>query len=417
MLLQLPRRKSHVPCNCANTFAMKSISLAVSFASFARAVSIWNPTGPYHVGYTQHIFDHITPNDTTKPGTYMLVTMYYPTRQIPNTTVPYLDSISASIFESTIGLTKGSLSQLTTRLQLDAPTLLDTHRSFANGTSPYPTLIFTPGAGLPVSAYTAYMSELASQGYAILSIDHPGEAPYLPLPPTNGSHGVYGYPDFSAYPPTIPETFAVLRFRVTDILSAVRDFFPAFVQQSGAPFNTTHLGVFGHSIGGAAAAYVSTLQDHSSGIFKVGANLDGTYFQFLDADLNISTSVPADTRLPFLELASEVHFEGGAPELGDATWGVFNDAQSGWLRDVQVNGTRHLDFTDIPLWIDLLGQRAVLNRTWVGPADGVRTTGLVNALLKELFGSMEGEGLLGVDEWVSQAPELFSLASKDPRQK
>jgi hypothetical protein len=107
----------------------------------------------------------------------MLLTSYYPTLQIPNTTAPYLDPISAGIFKSTIGLTPGSLLRLTTRLQLLAPTLPGTHPSFSNGTSPYPTLIFTPGAELPASSYTAYLSEVASYGYAVVVIDHPGEAP------------------------------------------------------------------------------------------------------------------------------------------------------------------------------------------------------------------------------------------------
>ena len=76
---------------------------------------------------------------------------------------------------------------------------------------------------------------------------------------------------------------------------------------------------------------------------------------------------------------------------------------------MQVDGTRHLDFSDIPLWIDLLDQRGVLNRTWVGPSDGVRVTTLTTALLRELFASAEGKGLGGVDFWVEEAPELRLL--------
>jgi pimeloyl-ACP methyl ester carboxylesterase len=367
--------------------------------------------GPYHVGYMQHVFNHTTPNDPTTPGTFMLATIYYPTRQIPNTTFPYLDSISASIFESTIGLTPGVLSNLTTRLQFQAPTLLDTHSAFGNATSPYPSLVFTPGAGLPASSYTAYLSELASYGYAIIAIDHPGEAPYLPLSTINGTHGVYGYPDFTNFPPTLNETFGVLDYRVSDTLAVVsEEFFPKFVRQHGLPFNTTHLGVFGHSIGGAAAAAVMASKSDDVGMFKVGANLDGSYYQVANATGGIDMNVPApDLKHPFFELASEVHFFGNASGPGDGTWKYFNDAQSGWLRDVQVMGSRHLDFSDIPLWIDLLDQRAVLNQTWVGPVDAARMTHLVNALLKEFFGSIQGEGLEGVDEWVSQAPELVLL--------
>ncbi|KAF2832176.1 hypothetical protein CC86DRAFT_366056 [Ophiobolus disseminans] len=396
---------------------MRPFALALAFASIAHAISLWNTTGPYHVGYTQHVFNHTTPNDPTEPGTFMLLTIYYPTPQIPNATFPYLDSISAGIFEATIGLTPGVLSKLTTRLQFQAPLLSDTSKGFGNSTSPYPTLIFTPGAGLPASSYTAYLSELASYGHAVVAIDHPGEAPYLPLPYTNGTGGVYGYPDFTAFPPTEEMTFQVLDYRVSDILAAMSDpFFPALVRQYGAPFNLTHFGVFGHSIGGAAAEVVMSSNSSAAALFKVGCNLDGTMFQFVNESSGEVTSTPArDLKRPFLGVASEQHFDGVAPgEDGDYTWGYFNKAQSGWLRDVQMNGTTHLHFSDIPLWIDLLDQRKVLNRTWVGPADGVRVTHMVSALLREFLGSVEGKGLEGVDEWVDKTPEFVLLAQKNP---
>lgn len=397
---------------------MLLLTLTIFSFTPARAISIWDPTGPYHVGYTQHIFNHTTPNDPTSPGTFMLLTIYYPTLQTPNTTVPYLDAISANIFESTIGLPPHSLSQLTTRLQFQAPTLLNHSPAFANGTSPHPTLFFTPGAGLPASAYTAYLSELASHGHAVVAIDHPGEAPYLPLPYGASGGGVYGYPDFSAYPPTPAEAQAVYAFRVADVLAAASEpFFPSLVRLYGAPFNVTHFGVFGHSVGGTAAAGVMAADEVGEKLFGGvgGANLDGSFLQLLDpAGEQDDPGVAAPdlgSVAPFLEVGSEAHFGGNASS--DATWAHFNGAQTGWLRDVQVDGTRHLDFSDIPLWIDLLDQRGVLNRTWVGPIDGTRVMTLTTALLRELFANAEGKGLGGVDFWVEETPELRLLFKHD----
>jgi hypothetical protein len=388
----------------------------LTFASAVGAISLWDPTGPYHVGYMQEILNHTTPSDPTSPGTFILITIYYPTLQIPNTTVPYLDPISAGIFEATVGLTPGSLSNLTTRMQSQAPTLLGTKPEYGVGTSSYPTLVFTPGAGLPTSSYTAYLSELTSYGYSIVAIDHPGEAPYLPLPSTsNGTKGVYGYPDFSNFPPTLEETFQVLNYRVSDIHATLDSFFLPFVQQYKLPFNTTHFGIFGHSIGGAAAVSVMSSPNHANAAeHKVGANLDGGYYQFFGEDGEPATNVSApDLQRPFLELAAENHFEGNlSAEGGDFTWNIFEKAQTGWLRDVQINGTRHLDFSDVALWIDLLDQRAVLSRTWIGTANGVRVTHLANAMLRELFGSITSSGLDGVDKWIDEAPEFFVLMGK-----
>ncbi|KAH7382430.1 hypothetical protein DE146DRAFT_740061 [Phaeosphaeria sp. MPI-PUGE-AT-0046c] len=321
---------------------MVSLLSLLAFASAIKAISLWEPTGPYHVGYMQEILNHTTPNDPTSPGTFILITIYYPTVQVPNTTTPYLDPISASIFESTIG-----------------------------------------------------------------------EAPYLPLPTNvNNTKGVYGYPDFTNFPPMLQDGFAVLNYRVSDIQAAMdNDYFLAFVQQKGLPFNTTHLGIFGHSLGGAAAAAVMSSNETNAARYKVGSNLDGGYYQFIDETGRPTFDVPApDLQRPFLELAAENHFEGNLSD--EPTWKFFDDAQTGWLRDVQINGTRHLDFSDIPLWIDLLDQRAVLNRTWIGPANGVRVTHLANTMLKRSFGSISGFGLRGVDEWIDEIPEFFVVTER-----
>ncbi|KAL1616189.1 hypothetical protein SLS56_011513 [Neofusicoccum ribis] len=318
-----------------------------------------------------------------------------------------MDPIAAGIFEKTIGMTPGSLSRLTTRLQFQTSTLIGTDPAYGNGTSPYPTIIFTPGAGVPAVAYTAYLSELASHGYAVVAIDHPGEAPYLALP--YGGGGVYGYPDFAAYPPTLAEAFQVYAFRLSDTAALMSDaFFPALVRSFAAPFNLSHFGIFGHSVGGAAAAGVMAANDSKARLFGAGANLDGTLPQLADENFQPDPAkVPVDLKRPFVQLASEVH-------TGDGTWEAFDRAQSGWLRDVAINGTRHLDYSDIPLWIDLLEQRNVTNGTWVGPADGVRVTQLVNAVLKGLFRSVGGESLEEVDEWLEKAPEFFPVYEHDP---
>ncbi|KAL0571950.1 hypothetical protein V5O48_010022 [Marasmius crinis-equi] len=380
--------------------------------SLGRAVSLWDPTGPYEVAYTQHVFNHTTPNDPTEPGNILLLTIYYPTLQCPNETTPYLDLISASIFDNSLGFPNGSMSTLTTKLQFQAPTLLGTSPEFGNGTSPYPTIIFLPGAGLPVAAYTAYQSELASYGYTVIGIDHPGEAPFIQLP--YGGEGIYGYPDWHNYPRTIEEVFAVYDFRLSDVAAVMSDpFLPDLIRSFGAPFNTTHFGILGHSIGGAAAAGAMAANDT---LFRVGANLDGTMVQFVDenGELQTNTSAP-DLSRPFLEIASQGHFDGNASggPTEDTTWAYFNQAQSGWLRDLQLNGTQHLDFSDIPLWVDLLGGRDGNPGTFVGTIAGARTTQVVTSIMRKLIGYMEGKDLAEVDAFAGTVPEFLILDKSD----
>ncbi|KAF9268457.1 hypothetical protein L218DRAFT_510864 [Marasmius fiardii PR-910] len=372
---------------------------------YSLSLSLWDPTGPYHVSYTQYVLDHITPDDPTEPGNIMLLTIHYPTRQVPNTTVAYLNPVTASIYDA-LSFPNGSLTSLTTSLQFQAPTLLGTSPEFGNGTSPYPTIIFLPGAGVPALLYTAYQSELASYGYTIVSIDHPGEAPYIQLP--NDGGGI-----FSTLPSTLEAVRGVYNYRVSDVLAMMSDaFLPSLIRTWGAPINTTHFGIIGHSIGGAGAAGVMASNNASiASLFKIGGNIDGSFTQFTNSTLiGVNTSIPVpDLNRPFLELAAEDHFNGSETNspLGDHTWEYFNAGQSGWRRNFQVDGTKHLDFSDIPLWVERLGGRDGL---LVGDANGDWTTHTVATILRKFIGYMEGKGLQGVDEYTETVPELFLLS-------
>lgn len=78
--------------------------IATLLVQTAFAVPFPPPTGPYHVGYTQHVFNHTTPNDPVAPpnaSSVLLGTLYYPTAEIPipgNNTAPYLDPTTAALW-------------------------------------------------------------------------------------------------------------------------------------------------------------------------------------------------------------------------------------------------------------------------------------------------------------------------------
>ncbi|KAF4537797.1 PAF acetylhydrolase family protein [Lasiodiplodia theobromae] len=391
-------------------------------APIVSAISLWDPTGPYHVGYTQHVFNHTTAIDPTPNPGILLLTIYYPTTQAPSSPAPYLDAKAALIYSQIAGISNTSLLRLTTPLQFQAPTLLGTHPSFGNGTSPYPTIIFTPGAGSPVAGYTAYLSELASHGYAVVGIDHPGEMPYLPLP--YGAAPVDGIQNILSL--TQEQFRQMYRYRVADIAAVLNPddggLLPQLIAQYGAPFNTSHYALFGHSMGGAASAG-AMIASPGGTLWRAGGNLDGAYQHLLKENATTLEADPnaanPDLRAPFLELASEARFRGledagGAPN--DTTWVTFNSNQTGWLRDVQVNGTAHLDYTDFPLWFDLLGERETAGGLaalgGLGGIAGARVTEVVMGLVRGFLGEWVGggDGVEGVDGFIERTEEAFVLA-------
>lgn len=334
----------------------------------AFAVPFPPPTGPYHVGYVQHVFNHTTTNDPVAPqnaSSVLLATIYYPTLITPipgNNTAPYLDATTAKLWGDILQYPNNSLQSLTTWNVFKAPPL----DRATYGVSQKPTIIFSPGGGENAIMYNALNSDLASQGYTVLALDHPGETPYLQLP--DGMGGVYGIDITASWNRTLQE--AVYRMRVSDTLAIIRELYPSYVESAGAAFNTSHYIAIGHSLGGAAAAGALAVEDSIIG----GVNLDGLF-----------VDIP-DVKKPFLMLAGAEH----TPAL-DPSWSPFSANQSGWYQWVNVTGSSHQDFSDLGDWVDLQGLRNKTITPSLGMIWGPRMNHIVRTYVSTFFSFVLGE--------------------------
>lgn len=228
-------------------------------------------------------------------------------------------------------------------------------------------------------AFTALLSELASHGYTIAALDHPYEQAYLAYP--DGS-SIYGA-DINL---TDEIVNAIYDMRVRDF-AAFLDYFPTLTAQLNAPFNTSHYAIFGHSIGGASA--LGALLQHPA--FIAGMNMDG-----LQVGANTTVAVP-DAQRPVLLLGQQKH----TPEA-DGTWGVFPKAQSGWWREITVNGAQHLDFSDMTFWKGL----GKSDQPSVGTIDGTRMIAIVRAAVTAFFDRLVGESYAVLEGPDRKWPEL-----------
>lgn len=305
------------------------------------AIHLPNPSGPYGVGFTQHIFNHSTPNDPTPgPGTTLLTSIYYPTLSAPspNTRVPYFDPTSAAIWGEVFNLAPSDLLSLETSLQWQAPLL---PASEAQKVQDWPTLVFGPGGGMNAFMSSSLLSDLASQGYTVLALDHPGEAPYLSMP--YNASGVVGWDIYMPYTDAL--ILDIYAFRLADMLFLLSDDgFPALVREYGAYFNTRAYGAFGHSMG---ATQATGAMDRLQSIVA-GFNIDGgLYGDSVNASLN---------GRPYYMTMNPTHW------AQDTTWGPFTERYAeeteasgkGWLEWTTVAGAAHLAFSDIALWVELL---------------------------------------------------------------
>lgn len=233
-----------------------------------------------------------------------------------------------------------------------------------------PTVILSPGGGVNAIMYNALSSNLASNGYTVLAIDHPGEIPYLALPENPaGLSGVYGIDITASWNQSLQE--AVFDYRVSDALALVNGLFPTFVKDKGLSWNTTHYLMLGHSLGGAAAAAaVAAAPEKILG----GINLDGLFVKL------------PDVRNPFLMIAGEEH----TPAI-DPTWSPFSQNQTGWWQWVNVTGSNHLDFADFGDWVDLQGLRNQTLMPQLGPIWAPRMDFLIQEWVKGFFGFVVGQ--------------------------
>ena len=341
-------------------------------ASATAAIQVATPGGRFGIGFRQHILPKHTTNEPTAApngtGTFILMSIYYPTAAKSSEPGPYFDERSSKIWGDALMYPNGSLETLKTELQPDAPFL----SSIAVASLALPTLILSPGGGVNSFMYYGFISSLTSHGYTVMALDHPYEPPALLLP--NGTT-IIGSSIYTSY--NASTSSEVERYRISDMKAAVAAW-PEYTANLSAPFNTSHFIPFGHSVGGAAAAVAAA---HIEGAMA-GLNLDGAFWEPFFPDV----------AKPFLTMTSINHTAEFDPSLTK-----FAGRQSGWNRVLSVYGSAHLDYSDIGLWPQLLdlGEKGVLSTPQIGPIGGERMLEVARAYVACFLDFVNG-GVVGI---------------------
>ncbi len=266
------------------------------------------PTGPAQVGTDTNI----TPGDGYA-GRTVPVQVWYPAQPDgTEATAPYAPAANQVVLAAELAVPVEDIAHIETGATLSSPV--------DDALGRLPIVLFAPGLGVPRSHYGALASELASHGYLVAVLDHPGGANVVEYP--DGTI-VPGTPPTSA--PDIPTELAI---RVADA-HAVVELLTQLEATPGSPFHEAldleHIAFTGHSIGGASAAEAMRLDP----VYDVGANLDGWMSgEVLETGLD----------RPFLLI--------GTPEK-DESWETFESASSATV-SVRIEGLAHMSFSDWP---------------------------------------------------------------------
>ena len=368
---------------------------AAALSGTAQTLEVPAPTGTSPIGTTRWVISDDSRQESFAPDQkrQVEVVAWYPSAPTKaDTRAPYLRETLAEV-ESFAQLMRqpgvfNGLANVVTHAALDAPPAARPAR--------FPVIVFSHGyTGLP-SSHTALFEDLASHGYAVLSIVHPYEA----TASMNGDGKVitflnekgamhagimdvlneWGPEDgtmaqvtaaaddaereklMRGYFTALKNTDLVVRRWVLDTKLAL-DHAP----KSGAPgrlaarLDLSRIGVAGHSMGGVAGAQFC-VEDRRC---KAGLNLDGIpqYGTMID------TAMPA----PFLMVYSGRPGRAGASDL------IYRRSALKYYR-VDVSGTLHLDFTDMNWWPGPLRRRGAY-----GAIEPRRAAYVTRLIVREYF--------------------------------
>lgn len=329
-------------------------TVLLGHVAHATSVAVPQPSGPYGVALkTVELVNTglVDPYAPSKQNRRIVLSGFYPTsisKECQQMQTPYMPPATANVYDqlySSVGLPNGTFGGL--ELTMCSPKA----RSQRHNRIQHPVVVFSPGLGNSRLIYSSVAASLAAQGFVVLTVDHPYDGAIVEFP--DGSFVLAADIDSEE------EIEAALAVRTKDIQFVNqqlqnRTFTQDLFKGLYGNLDLGHKFVYGHSLGGAAAAATMLVDNRILG----GINLDGSFF---------GDVVNKGLDRPFMIFAHE-----GKNLTTDQSWADLWSHLRGSKIEVAVKGSAHGAYTDFPLLLDVLGFRDQL------PADAA--TGLIGTI-------------------------------------
>jgi len=234
------------------------------------------PTGAFAVGRTTfHWVDDAHPDEFAPlPGSprELLVWVWYPARPGGATPAEYLPGPWRDALARNGGVL---MSEFLTRDLAQVRVHSTENLDLAPAQQRYPVVILRAGLAAQVTGYTVLAEDLASHGYIVVGPDAAYRTTVVVFPDGRLVLRPAQY-DLERMPEVMQESFATQLQKMwsTDVGFVVDKLTQLDAPRSGrfaGRLDLQHLGIFGHSLGGATAAYFC----HEDRRCKAGIDLDG----------------------------------------------------------------------------------------------------------------------------------------------
>jgi dienelactone hydrolase len=205
----------------------------------------------------------------------------------------------------------------------------------------FPILLFSPGYSIPRLYYNILASAIASEGFTVITIDHPHDANILVYP---DGHAVYNNASILNSPTWDEYTRAADASFVIDQLSNATAMAELLPHRGARPFPTDRVAMLGHSVGGASAIIAASRDPR----IRAAINWDGTIF---------GSPPPPGSGLsePVLPMSQPVLFLSHQDFL-DPSWASTWPLLKGPKMVAYVANTTHYTFSDMPSLLEAARQ-------------------------------------------------------------
>ncbi|MFH9350406.1 alpha/beta hydrolase family protein [Kitasatospora sp. NPDC017646] len=310
------------------------------------------PTGPFPVGMVPlHLRDESRLDPNARPGKFreLMATVWYPARAADADAYPLAPWM-------TDGALKALLDDVGFPLPLSLAPLTAGHQGAPVHRTgrPLPVVLYSHGAGGHRGEHTIGVQELASHGFAVVTVDHTHD-------------GITEFPDGTVvtrdgvapglYPKDYAADLLFLLERVVDLANGRNPDVDGRTLPTGllGALDARNVGVSGWSKGGTAAALAMVADPR----IRAGLTFDGR--------MESNPAITTDIDRPFMLMTA--NYTRAASPYVETFWGHLR----GWRLDVQATGAVHPSYGDnmtlIPQAGRLLGMTKQQIQSQVGTLD------------------------------------------------